>query len=544
MSEFFTWWQLDVGSYQRTMMLSMEARIHDPQWLLARQLVTHEFAHDGGATPIDVRVDATVGRATVLRGNGSNDGPPVQLRLHSAPLESMVENEPVSQQGIEGLQLRKERGQQLQRMLRAAGLGEAARLWATRAPFVTPARGIDAETRAWFDAVAGRIPDGRALEGRINAVLNGTDPTITLVPGEREVIDAWRSAEVGATHRPRYNDNWDPERLEYRVTTTARLGGEEVAVEMPEYVEGTVDWYAFDRGSATLGAEGSSRNLRLHRLPVPLEFVGMPASRFWSFEDPSVNLDTLDLMAGDRDPSSAAMMALEFALTYGDDWYLVPIPLEPNTLCDLTSVVVTDCFGDRLTAQRPAGRWNLFRHDDRRAPGTLSTVSFHSAPVVVSEGEVLEELHFLRDEQANLAWAIEAIAPHPLGGGRERTAQPPPPAPPSSDGSVTWTLAPSTLPRHWFPLVPVQPGRLQLGTMWSARDARPTGRVLGELLPIPQRGVRLVHEEEIPMEGVQVTRRWQSARAVDGSLHFWVGRAKRPRQTEMAPGLRFDTVEY
>jgi hypothetical protein len=52
-----------------------------------------------------------------------------------------------------------------------------------------------------------------------------------------------------------------------------------------------------------------------------------------------------------------------------------------------------------------------------------------------------------------------------------------------------------------------------------------------------------VHEEEVPVEGVQVTRRWQSARATDGSLHLWVGRAKRPRQTENAPGLLFDVVD-
>jgi hypothetical protein len=62
--------------------------------------------------------------------------------------------------------------------------------------------------------------------------------------------------------------------------------------------------------------------------------------------------------------------------------------------------------------------------------------------------------------------------------------------------------------------------------------------VLAELVPDKR-----LHDNEVPSEGVQVTRAWQSARAIDGSLHFWIGRAKTPRQTELAPELRFDVVE-
>ena len=97
-----------------------------------------------------------------------------------------------------------------------------------------------------------------------------------------------------------------------------------------------------------------------------------------------------------------------------------------------------------------------------------------------------------------------------------------------------------SLARNWFPLVPVADaiGRLAVGTLWTARDARPAGRVLSELLPSKQ-----LHDNEVPSEGVQVTRSWQSARATDGSLHLWIGRAKTPRQTDLAPDLRFDVVD-
>jgi hypothetical protein len=264
----------------------------------------------------------------------------------------------------------------------------------------------------------------------------------------------------------------------------------------------------------------------------------MPNNRFWTFEDPSINFDALDLFSRtDQKPSTATMMALEFALSYGDDWCQVPVPA--HGICVVSAVAITDCFGDTVAAQHPAGRWNLFRHDDPSAPGGLGAVFVNAAPAVVLQGDMLEEVHFLRDEQANLAWAIETVVPRPLGGGMAPAA-PIPSARPADEAGPSWTLSPTDLPRNWFPLVQVTdpPGRLAVGRLWTARDARPAGRVLSELLPDGR-----LHDDEVPSEGVQVTRSWQAARATDGSLHLWIGRAKSPRQTDLAPALRFDVVD-
>ena len=84
-------------------------------------------------------------------------------------------------------------------------------------------------------------------------------------------------------------------------------------------------------------------------------------------------------------------------------------------------------------------------------------------------------------------------------------------------------------------------GRLALGVAVESRALRsPAGRVLAELRAPRQ----LLHQEEVPPEGAQVVRRWQSARAIDGSLHFWIGRSKTPRRTDIAPAMRFDVVEW
>src|SRR5262249_51207178 len=177
------------------------------------------------------------------------------------------------------------------------------------------------------------------------------------------------------------------------------------------------------------------------------------------------------------------------------------------------------------------------------APNGLGTPFVNAAPNVVVDGDTIEEVHLLRDEQANLAWAVETVVPRVLGGGRAPEVPPPLPAPPppgAAQPTTSWTMSPAALPRNWFPLVPVSDpiGRLALGTLWTARDARPTGRVLTELLP-----GKLLHDDEVPSEGVQVTRSWQAARAIDGSLHFWIGRSKTPRQTDITPALLFDVVD-
>jgi hypothetical protein len=542
MSDFWTWDQLMASNYDETLVSGVAARIHDPMWLLARQLKLGEFKHDGGATPVDVRIDAAYSRPSIVRGEGGRDGAPGAYKLRENPFEGVIEHEPIPSGPLDGLRQRKDGGLRLQRMLREAGLGAQAAVWATRIPFAYPRGTIDDETRAWFESVIGRVPDGRPLLPAVNRIRLGTDTTTPLVPGEREVLLAWWDGDGATTHAPRHNDNWDPTHLEYSVSAAAKVGAEEVILRAPEYLEGSLDWYAFDIGGESLGLGGHGDTATVHRVPVALDFAGMPSSRFWTFEDPTINFDALSLITRDQAPTTAAMMALEFALSYGDDWYLVPLPLDAHAVCRLNAVVITDCFGDQVTAQRPAGRWNLFRHDDDSAPDRLSTVAFHCSPAAASEGDVLEELHLLRDEQANLAWAIEAIVPHPVGGGRPPVL-PQRPALSAAGAGLTWTLAPATVPRNWYPLVPVEAGQLQLGTMWNTRDVRPAGRILTELLPAPQRPAKLVHEEEVPIEGVQLTRRWQSARAVDGSLHFWLGRAKRPRQTEIAPALRFDVID-
>ena len=80
-----------------------------------------------------------------------------------------------------------------------------------------------------------------------------------------------------------------------------------------EYFEGHLDWYAFDANpEVTLGGATDNAVTEITRtvIPAPVSFRGMPAARFWEFEDAQVDFGSVD--AGPTD--LARMLLVEFAL--------------------------------------------------------------------------------------------------------------------------------------------------------------------------------------------------------------------------------------
>ena len=71
METFQTWIRLHPESTDDTMVTSVQARMHDPLWLLGRQGQFDELRHDAGATPVDVRVEGVASPLTRLRGGAA-----------------------------------------------------------------------------------------------------------------------------------------------------------------------------------------------------------------------------------------------------------------------------------------------------------------------------------------------------------------------------------------------------------------------------------------------------------------------------------------
>jgi hypothetical protein len=170
----------------------------------------------------------------------------------------------------------------------------------------------------------------------------------------------------------------------------------------------------------------------------------------------------------------------------------------------------------------------------------------------------LEEVLLLRDEMANLAWAVERTVESPSGRPlrrmeayhEERRKVAEDAAGSDSAGELlaplTYRLA-SEVPDPWIPLVPVsvdsQAGevRLRRGAMMKTLPdgnqvrVQPQGRILD-----PDTSPFLLYEEEVSRSGMRVSRSYQYARGTDGSTHLWIGRRKRPGRGEGSSGLRFD----
>src|SRR5262249_13678362 len=147
------------------------------------------------------------------------------------------------------------------------------------------------------------------------------------------------------------------------------------------------------------------------------------------------------------------------ALVYGNDFFVVPIDLAIGTLCRVTSIDIANNFGETLAVAAnasPANTWRLFQLEP--------TDLFLLPPVAGAglKGPELESVSFMRDEMANVAWAVESVVEGPTGilrrNERENVASTEPVPAPSTRTAGTppvfkYQLA-TSVPDNWYPLIP------------------------------------------------------------------------------------------
>jgi hypothetical protein len=563
------------------MRTSLQARIYDPLWMLTRQWQLGEFQGEDNGSPVMARWRAEAAPLTRY-----HSGPITSTTVADAPrydssrmpLESLVEREavrlPKDQPAVtEKLRLAAEAGQHFLRLLdREKISAEARRRY--RSAFIThyafqslspeQRESIDRDSLAFIDLVTGRVPDGRRLYADF---LSGTAGAIVLVPALK--IDETDEAEVEKAARlwiqwfetlfsePETNGSaWLPERMEYGFSVASRFSDGERVLTAQEYYEGHLDWYAFDANSeVTLGAAADKafKEVTGTAIPAPASFRGMPAARFWEFEDAQVNFGSVD--AGPTD--ILRLLMVEFALTYGNDWFVIPLELEVGFLYRSTALVITDSFGVRTALKpgaelgEPSASWRMFQHSSLRGSEKKPAPNlFFLPPSLVKslESKPVEEVLFLRDEMANLAWAVERVIESPseqqLNRFEQQNGVPPSPAQQPTNGKALYKLA-TEVPDYWVPLVPVKREaglRLERGKVLKLDGKEEFVEAQGRILKAQEVDQNGIFEEEVPREGIRVTRSYQFTRWHDGSTHVWIGRRKRIGSGEGSSGLRFDTL--
>ena len=168
------------------------------------------------------------------------------------------------------------------------------------------------------------------------------------------------------------------------------------------------------------------------------------------------------------------------------------------------------------------------------------------------EGAALEDVLFMRDEMANMAWAIERTIESPIEGPHPQVESVPQAAidagPPSAGVAASRYLLSSTVPPNWVPLLPVQlsiapntiVSRLKRGAVLQPDGSQKVHTARGRLLNIGS--ALLMHDEEVPREGVCVTRHYQMTRWIDGTTWVWLAHRKQVGRGEGSSGLQFDRL--
>lgn len=578
-----SWMRLEPHSRNAEMNTSLQARVYDPLWLLARQWQLGEFQGEDNGSPLMARWRGEAAPLTRYHAGTLAPNDEVNALSYDArrlPLETLVEREtvrPVTGQPPkpEKLRLTVEAGQQFLRMLDQQPLSQNYReVFKSKFPFpslTTEQRGaLDPSSQSFFEIVAPCIPDGRRLYAALRPPTGGrvTVP-VDLPIAPTDVAEVEKAAQSWIEWCDAFfsepdagNPSWSAERMEYAFSVATRLSDGECVLTAQEYSEGHLDWHAFDvNAEVTLGAATDNAFTEITRtaIPAPVSFRGMPAARFWEFEDAQVDFGSVD--AGPTD--LGRMLLVEFAVAYGNDWFVIPIELDVGSLYRTRSLVITDTFGVHTLINpaselgAPYSSWRMFQQSYLRGSGITVPASnlFFLPPSLLKslESPPIEEVLFLCDEMANLAWGVERLVESSseqslnrfeayLEERRRETET----ASQISSGSETLHYRLTTeVPNYWIPLMPVRVGqglRLKRGTVLKTDGLQEPVHALGRIL---ESGQELsLFEEEVPREGIRVTRSYQFTRWIDGSSHLWIGRRKGVGRGEGSSGLRFDSVMH
>jgi hypothetical protein len=565
---------------------ALKAEVRDALWMLTRQWQLGEFRGDDAGSPIEARLRISTTR---LRKYQAGEGDPVEpFDDEVVPLETRVERRPVNFT----LDLRMLMGRQWQKILPFADLRDGYRdAYPIAAPDPTKKEdfSICAHPEAWSSvaAAAGRRMDGAAFYLHLKG---GGDPSANIanVAGrEPDIADAagrfvkWFERMIA---QPGDTDAWVPERLEYQFSASAPLKAGEKVLTAEEYYQGHLDWYSVDIDTAEVLGDPAPpdpdypTSVKKVMIPTPASFDGMPNTRWWAFEEGRTNFgdikpDTTDL---------GKLLLIEFGLTYANDWFLVPFAVPAGSIARVEGAAVTNVFGERTWIQAASRgfdddwrRWAMYLASIKGKGRQWADTSLLLLPIApkVNDGPALEEVMLVRDEIANMVWAIETTIPLPNGEPKrgveaarelrafhvrdlERRLGEPPDPPPLAEGAQVRYDVMSDVPENWLPFIPVHRDgetrsiqlqraallRILTGDPDRPEKVRPRTSLLRQGLDAKQ--PYYLHEEEVPRAGVVVTQRYQRTRWHNGRAWVWLGVRKQTGRGEAHSGLAFDRLVH
>lgn len=543
-----------LNSYPRTDDISrgLKCEVRDALWMLTRQWQFGELNGEDAGSPVFAKIagmhrtpDAVIINEQSLPYD------------NTTPMEAMVEREIIRPT----LRLRVQMGSMFLKMLKSNKANAAHSFFLKNFFLPAPADTGDIPTGQFYKAVEGRVADGYQIYERAqnkgSKFFTGMDTAglneLTIKTITDLVLPQFVKWFKQLYLQPGENQSaWQPQRMEYNFKVNVPMGPtQKSSLDATEYMGGRLDWTTFDFKSETqvfgiTAFPEVGEQLADVFLPSIVNFKGMPHPRFWQMEAGNMDFGKIE-----KSPAGiVGLLLAEYGLTYSNDWFLLPYPAKINSLCSIQGIIVTDVFGQRILV-RPAGtsvnnNWqdfalfNTTRNNDPSAKGQL----FYLPPVIsaMQESEPLERVYFMRDEMANLTWAIEDIIPAETGGGKKIIqVKPADPVPNPDPETWRYTLG-TTVPQHWIPFVAVHKQGSEKETRFQ-RARMPNAKPAASLLLTEVQPVHFIEEQEVPRSGVIIERSMQRIRWMDGRTFLWAGRRKITGRGEGSSDLTFDRID-
>jgi hypothetical protein len=549
--------------------------VRDPLWMLARQWQVGEFLGADAGSPVQATLAAETQTITTYRP-GTDDNATIALDP-TLPVEVRVERETPILKLRGSVQL----GMYFEALVRQGGIAAPETVIAAFRQAFPIAAAVPDPTYAPVTAVrfrslmAARTTDGEALYASAAAVQAGQVPPAPLPPeatnpGMPALLTAFVAYRASLFSEPNHDTAWIDNELQYEFALASPTAGNNLLLNAPDFPGGYLDWYSFSLENDTANPVFTANPAQVTPIdfnffPNHVTFRGVHDPRWWVFEDSVTDFGQLDAEHVDL----AKLLVMEFALVYGGNWFSVPIPIPLASpagrpvwnLSRVTTLVATDTFGVR-TLIRPSEQttvnagespWSMFKlyGAGKRSDFLLMVPTLG----VVDDGDPLEEVLFLRDDMAAMAWAVE----HQLQGDLDapidtheayldRLALNPPPPPPAATAGgpkVYYTLE-VPVPEYWIPMVPVQTAQgalyLRRGTMEIPTSSGPI-LVKARALMLDPGKPFFVADRVVPQAGVQADRYFRRTRSSDGTTYLWMARKSGAGRGMGWSGLRFDVVE-
>lgn len=420
MDRFSAWVRLESRCRSNDLSLGIQARIADPLWMLARQWQFGEFIGEDTGSPIRLECSYMTQPINTFTTNGEVQS----YNSADIPLETLVEREIPKFDWQSRVRI----GQEWERLVQAAFPDQAADIidlfrkkYSLSLPENEEWDSLDYATRKFLEFMHRRVTDSKKL---LDAYSNSVDslpvydnPSNPLNTSIKDIIE-----ELFKKYQEQYEQPdtetqkaWRSSSLDYRFRLNQLKADEDPTTKKTSliaanYRNGDLDWYIFSTDGPV--TEKWTKHRLIIRTPNRIS-IGGTSLRWWAFENAETDYGALDVAK----PDLAKLALMEFALVYGDDWYSVPIPAKMCNLVRVDKLRVYNVFneyGDIKPARKVAGsqnkRWDLYslcRFQDRDKVPNESILFIPPVAGFREESKPLEEVHFLRDENANMVWAIE-----------------------------------------------------------------------------------------------------------------------------------------